>query len=99
MSLRNGVVDKSEAYTPVKRKKNLFPLVLRVYAIIVPKLRKGKLVIVYAIKAYRGVAVWLHLFFTLVVDAVEWSPPRKNPLYPYSRRAVGPQSRCGRSDG
>jgi hypothetical protein len=54
-------------------------------------------------KAYWGVKVWLHAFFTSAIDGGEWSAshpglftPREKARYPLDRRPGGLQGRLRR---
>jgi hypothetical protein len=65
--------------------------------------KKGKVVPVVAMKAYRGEEVQLHSFLKSVVGGGEWSikcsgrfTPRKERQYQLKRRLDGPQSPSGR---
>jgi hypothetical protein len=58
----------------------------------------------YATKAYGGVDVYIHIFFTSALFFGEWSasrsgrftPQGKSPRYPFDSRLGGHQSRSGR---
>ena len=61
---------------------------------------KGEVVLVHAMKAYRGVDVQLHSFTDTAIDAEEWSTSRprrftpggKKLWYPLNRRPVDPRA-------
>jgi hypothetical protein len=58
----------------------------------------------YAMKAYEGVDVYIHIFLTSALVGGEWSASRpcrftprlKSPRYPLDRRLSEPQNRAGR---